>query len=268
MFFWNCLAFSMIQWMLAIWSLVPLPFLNPAWTSGSSWFTYVLLKPDLENIEHYFANMWDECNCVVVWTFFGIAFLWGWNENWLTFSSPVVTAEFSRFAGISLMLKPKLQYFGHLMQRTDSLEKTLMLGQIEGRRRRWRQRMRWLDGINDSMDMSLSNLGVGDGQRSLACWSPWGHRIVQDWVSELNWTEFQPVWHLCACGPCVATILHLGWVGGISECLSSWRTTEWYLSDSYVYSLRRNWYCVLLLNYCHYFSCLVDFSLFLHFLLS
>ena len=57
-----------------------------------------------------------------------------------------------------LMLRPKLQYFGHLMQRTDSLEKTLMLGKIEGGRRRGRQRMRGLDGITDSMDMSLSRL--------------------------------------------------------------------------------------------------------------
>ena len=66
-----------------------------------------------------------------------------------------------------LLLKLKLQYFGHLMQRTDSLEKTLMLGKIEGRRTRGRQRMRWLDGITDSP-------GVGDGQGSLACCSPWG----------------------------------------------------------------------------------------------
>ena len=70
MFFWNSLAFSMIQRMLAVWSVVPLPFLKPAWTSGGSRFTFA--EAGLENFEHYFTSVWDECNCTVVWAFFGI----------------------------------------------------------------------------------------------------------------------------------------------------------------------------------------------------
>ena len=84
------------------------------------------------------------------------------------------------------MLKLKLQYFGHLMQRADSLEKTLMLEKTEGRRRRGRQRMRWLDGITNSMDVSLSELlGVGDGQGDLACCNSWGHK-ESDTTEQLN----------------------------------------------------------------------------------
>ena len=72
------------------------------------------------------------------------------------------------------MLKLKLQYLGHLMRRVDSLEKTLMLGGIGGIKRRGRQKMRWLEGLTDSMGMSLSTLGVGDGQGGLACCGSWG----------------------------------------------------------------------------------------------
>ena len=74
MFFWNSLAFSMIQRILAIWALVPSAFSK---TSLNIWkfLVHVLLKPGLENFEHYFTSVWDECNCAVVWAFFGIAFL-------------------------------------------------------------------------------------------------------------------------------------------------------------------------------------------------
>ena len=83
------------------------------------------------------------------------------------------------------MLKLKLQYFGNLMRRTDSFEKTLMLGKIEGGRGRGRQRMRCLDGITDSMDMSLSKLGDSKGKGSLVCCSTLGHK-KSDTTERLN----------------------------------------------------------------------------------
>ena len=83
------------------------------------------------------------------------------------------------------MLKLNLQYFGHLMRRVDSLEKTLMLGRFGGRRRRGQERMRWLDGISNSMDMGLGTLGIGDGQGGLACCDSWGCKEL-DTTEQLN----------------------------------------------------------------------------------
>ena len=106
------------------------------------------------------------------------------NQSILKEVSPEYTLE-------GLMLKPKLQYFDHLMRRTGSLEKTLMLGKIEGRRRRGRQRMRWLDGITSSMNMSLSKLQEFVLDRE--AWRAAAHGVTKSQTQVSNWTELRNV---------------------------------------------------------------------------
>ena len=160
------------------------------WITSSSLYSL----PDTHNVHlHLYNESWTikkaECQWIDAFE------LWCWrrflrvpwiarraNQSILKEISPEYSLE-------ALMLKLKLQYLGHLMWRTDSLEKTLVRGKIEGRRRRGQQRMRWLDGITDSMDMSLSKLQelVMD-KGSLACCSPWVTKSLtrlSDWP-ELN----------------------------------------------------------------------------------
>ena len=128
-----------------------------------------------------------------------------------------------------LLLKLKLQYFGHLMWRVDALEKTLMLGGIGGRRRRGRQRMRWLDGITDSVDMSLGKLQeFGDGQGGLVCCDSWG-RKEWDMTERLNWTEMN---HICACKhKALKHIVLLNWNSTTLHYVMSWE----FFNASYEY---------------------------------
>ena len=117
--------------------------------------------------------------------------LWCWRRllrvPWTTRrSNQSILKEISPECSLEgLMLKLKLQYYGHLMRRTDSFEKTLMLGKIKGGRRRGWQRMRWLDGITDSIEFEQVP-GVDDGQGSLACCSPWDCK-ESDIIERLNW---------------------------------------------------------------------------------
>ena len=134
----------------------------------------------IKKAEHWridaFELWWWRRLVRVPWT---VGSLLGW-QSILKEISPEYSLE-------GLMLKLKLQYFGHLMRRTDSLEKTVMLGKIEGRRRRGWQRIRWLNGITNSMDMSLSELRELVMDRE--AWQSIGSQIVgHDWVTELTET--------------------------------------------------------------------------------
>ena len=131
----------------------------------------IIKKVECQRIDAF--ELWFGEDSWVPWT------AGSWNQSILRGIRPEYSLE-------GVMLKLKHQSFGHLMQRTEPFIKTLMLGKIEGRRRRGCQRMRWLDGITTSMDMSLSKLqGVGNRQGSLAWCSPWG----LSWIWLSDWTE-------------------------------------------------------------------------------
>ena len=199
-------------------------------------------RQHIKKQRHYFANkgpssqgygfssshvkMW-ELDCEESWAWRIDAFeLWCWRRllrvPWTARrSNQSILKEISPGRSlVGLMLKLKLQYFGHLMRRVDSLEKTLMLEGIGGRRRRGRQRMRWLDGITNSMDVSWLNSGSWwwTGRPGVLPFTG-SQRVRHNWATELNWTELKVVEQ-------ISLLASLCWWGNRPE---NW-TTHWKLT--------------------------------------
>ena len=174
MCFWNSLAFSMIQWMLAIWSLVPLPFLKPAWTFPVVMYgceSWTVKKAERQRIDAFELWCWRRL-LRVPWTAVRS------NQSILKEISPGISLE-------GMMLKLKLQYFGHPMRKVDSLEKTLMLGGIGGRRRRgWEG---WMASLTRWTWVWVNSRSWWWTGRPGVLWFMGSQRVGHDWATERNW---------------------------------------------------------------------------------